>query len=119
MRLCDPFLLALAKEAAQGDAKRGPWPFVAFPYSPLVADPLGLVGVELGQTEEHGPILLTKDSHGRNLTSWSPSDHKFLMEKTVAPYSQELRQKCLEQLSSQHLTALVTLRSFPAIPLPH
>jgi hypothetical protein len=118
-RLCDPYLLALAKEAAQGDAKRGPWPLVAFPFSPLVADPLGLVALELGQTEETGPILLTKDTKGRNLPHWGDSDHAFLMDKTVAPYAQELKTQCLDQLASQHLVALITLRSFAAIPQPH
>jgi hypothetical protein len=111
--------LALAKEAAQGDTKRGPWPIVFFPYSPLVADPLGLVAQELGQTEETGPILLTKDSKNRNLPNWSESDHKFLMEKTVAPYAQELKNHCLEQLGKEHLVALVTLRSFSTFPQPH
>ncbi|MDR2387717.1 MAG: N-formylglutamate amidohydrolase [Deltaproteobacteria bacterium] len=118
-RLCDPYLLALAKEAAQGDAKRGPWPLVSFPFSPLVADPLGLVAQELGQTNQAGPILLTKDTKDRNLPNWSQSDHKFLMEKTVAPYAQELKKHCLEQLGSQHLVALVTLRSFATFPQPH
>ncbi|MDR0621505.1 MAG: N-formylglutamate amidohydrolase [Deltaproteobacteria bacterium] len=118
-RLCDPYLLALAKEAAGGDAKRGPWPLVAYPYSPLVADPLGLVAMELGQTEESGPTLLTKDTRGLNLPNWNPSDHQFLMEKTVAPYAADLKARCLEELSGQHLVALVTVRSFAARPQPH
>jgi N-formylglutamate amidohydrolase len=77
------------------------------------------VALELGQTEETGPYLLTKDSHGRNLPSWSESDQKFLMDKTVAPYARELRKECLEKLADQHLVALITLRSFAAFPQPH
>ncbi|MDR3134775.1 MAG: N-formylglutamate amidohydrolase [Deltaproteobacteria bacterium] len=118
-RLCDPYLLAMAKEAAQGDAKRGPWPIVAYPFSPLVADPLGLVAMELGQAEESGPAVLSKDTNGKDLPSWSPTDREFLMGKTVTPYADELKKKCLEQLSSQHLVALVTTRSFSSIPQPH
>jgi N-formylglutamate amidohydrolase len=118
-RLCDPYLLALAKEAALGTAKHGPWPLVVYPFSPLVADPLGLVALELGQTEETGPTVLTKDTQGRNLPSWSQSDHQFLMDKTVLPYARDLEDKCLDQLSKQHLTALITLRSFSTIPQPH
>ncbi|MDR1677248.1 MAG: N-formylglutamate amidohydrolase [Deltaproteobacteria bacterium] len=118
-RLCDPPLLALGQEAAQGDAKRGPWPLVAYPYSPLVADPLGLVALELGQTQETGPAILTKDTQGKNLPIWNQTDQDFLLEKTVVPYAQELKKECLGQLANQNLVALVTLRSFSTYPNPH
>jgi N-formylglutamate amidohydrolase len=118
-RLCDPHLLALAKEAASGDAKRGPWPLVAYPYSPLVADPLGLAALELGQTEVTGPTILTKDTQGRDLPDWSQSDRGFILEKTIGPYALELKKECLSQLADQHLSALITLRSFSSMPQAH
>jgi hypothetical protein len=118
-RLCDPFLLALAREAALGGPKWGPWPLVAFHFSPLVADPLGLVAMELGQAEEPGPAILTSDTQGKDLPQWSEPDRLFLLDRTVAPYARELEKECLEQLGRENLVALVTLRSFGTDPQPH
>jgi hypothetical protein len=117
-RLCDPFLLEIFKQASQGDAKRGPWPLVSFPWSPLVADPLGLIAVELGQARQdhRGPALLTKTTTDKAMPEWGESDRKFLMEKTVAPYAADLEAKCLAQLKDQHLVALITVRSFGSEP---
>ncbi|MDR0355301.1 MAG: N-formylglutamate amidohydrolase [Deltaproteobacteria bacterium] len=115
-RLCDPHLLSIFQKAAQGDDKRGPWPLIHYPFSPLVADPLGLLAQELDQTRELGPFVLTKTTTGRELPQWSEKDRLFLLEKTTVPYAAELKRQCLAELEGQNLLALITVRSFSSEP---
>jgi hypothetical protein len=116
-RLTDPFLLDLVGRAAEGDSKRPKLHLSAYRWSPLVADPLGLLAMEMGQTNRLGPILLTRDTAGGNLPSWSPTDGELILKRSAEPYLRELEAACREALAREKLVVLVTARSFSSRPL--
>jgi hypothetical protein len=115
-RLSDPYLLGLAREAAIRGRDSPPRPLLAYGYSPLVADPMGLMASEMGQGEPGGPVLLAKDTSGRELPDWGEAERTFILQKTCEPYLSDLGRTCLELLAKENLVCLVTLRSFSSEP---
>jgi hypothetical protein len=118
-RLTDPFLLDLARRSVQEDGKRPERPLTAYRWSPLAADPLGLLAMELGQAEAPGPALLTRDTEGTLLPGWSEAERVLIFERTASPYLAEVEQACQEMLDRENLAALVTMRSYPSSPQKH
>jgi hypothetical protein len=117
--LTDPYLLEIAIAATEKDSKRGPKTLLSFPWSPLVADPLGLVANELEQNQQREPTVLSKDCSGRVINDWGAMDKALIMEKTVKPYFEALEKECREALEQEKFALLVTLRSFFSIPQAH
>jgi hypothetical protein len=110
----------MAQEALDRGPEKPSRPLVAYRFSPLVADPMGLIAAELGQGPADGlafgPVFLASDTERVPLHPWSEGDRAFILERTVAPWLKELETACLEQLKNESLAILVTLRSFASIP---
>lgn len=111
--LCDPHLARLVKGAAQKAGRERP--VVAYPYSPLVADPLGLWAAELGGPI-CGPAILPRSTAGKTL-GWKEKDREIIFHRTVEPYYELLEQTVREALRASPLVLVLTLRSFNSIPL--
>jgi hypothetical protein len=133
-RLTDPFLLDLVQKAVQPEGQTSPLSrdlvkkdqnsphalptslVVSYPYSPLVADPLGLIARELGQTETLGPFILTHGSLEKSLPVWSESEREFIFSRCVKPYFQSLEDAAKTLLATEPLVLIVTIRFFAARP---
>ncbi|MDR2421961.1 MAG: N-formylglutamate amidohydrolase [Deltaproteobacteria bacterium] len=129
-RLTDPFLLEIVKKAAQPDPAAGPLSealvkpelnaphrlpnarLVSYPYSPLVADPLGLLAKDLGQLDKPEPCLLTKGALEKNLPNWSSAEREFIFSHCVKPYVDQLVAAGKELLAQERLAILVNVRFF-------
>jgi hypothetical protein len=129
-RLTDPFLLEMVKKAALPDPAAGPpsrallrpsgeaprgFPsarLVSYPYSPLVADPLGLLARDLGQADGPGPFILARGALEKDLPNWSQQERDFILSHCVKPYVEELVAAGKELLANERLAILVTVRFF-------
>jgi hypothetical protein len=136
-RLTDPFLLELVRQAVHPEYKVPPLSrdlvkrdqnaphalptsvVINYPYSPLVADPLGLVARELGQTEALGPFILHSGSLAKTLPVWTPSEREFILTQCVKPYFQSLEEAARSLLAQEPLVLIVTIRFFPGRPFKH
>jgi hypothetical protein len=118
-RLTDPHLLEIAAPALDRGPSGPSRPLVAYKYSPLVADPMGLLFAEMGLGEPSAPAFLSRDTAGKPLPGWSEADRALIAERSVAPWLAELEEACRGQLQSESLAALVTLRSFSTDPGLH
>jgi hypothetical protein len=125
-RLTDPFLLELVRKAAQeaelnGSIGKKTIPqreIVAYRFSPLVSDPLGLLSAQLGGSTEESPhLFIRKSTQGTSFPEWNPQEAELILKKSSLPYLRELRDKCLEALESDTLVLLLTLRSYSTRPL--
>ncbi len=119
-RLTDPHLLALARKAAlvKKRSLKIERPVVAYPYSPVVADPWGFWAYELGRTKLSGgqAAILPQTTAGRPI-SWSDKDSQTIMSRTVEPFYEQLQELITQALVEHNLVLLVTLRSFTPVPL--
>lgn len=113
-RLCDPNLARLVRAAAQREGKPER-AVLAYPFSPLVADPLGLWAEELGAASRE-PSVLPRFSCGR-VPAWSDRDKEILLSRTIEPYFQRLEEAVSESLKTSPLVLVLTLRSFSSRPL--
>jgi hypothetical protein len=134
--LTDPFLLDLVKKAAQPDIKPAPASrdlvkpppdnnfssrllVVSYPYSPLVADPLGLLALELGQVKSPEPCILKRATQEKALPDWSPDERDFIFSRCVGPYIDELVKSARDLLATENLVILVNIRFFSHRPWLH
>jgi hypothetical protein len=137
--LTDPFLLDLIKRAVSPDPpppeasgspdlvrpaqrslhKLPECLLVSYPYSPLVADPLGLVARELGQIDSPAPAILTRGTQEKDLPQWTASEQAFLRERCIQPYLDELAAGVRKLLDSENLAVLVNIRFFSLKPWLH
>ena len=130
-RLIDPHLAELAR-AASVHERRGlkvERPVVAYPLSPLVADPWGLWAGELdGRPPEAAPPEAPEDSRprpaalprttaGRSL-AWTDQERDLIFSRSVVPYYRELTEAARGLLADSPLVLVVTLRSYGTQPLP-
>jgi N-formylglutamate amidohydrolase len=124
-RLIDPPLGELVREAARFKRRKVhvERPVVAYPWSPVVADPWGLWAAELTQNEDQDqprppePALLPRTTAGKPLT-WGPKDREIIFNRAVRPYYQALEETLKGVLAEQPLALVVTVRSFDPMPLP-
>jgi hypothetical protein len=132
-RLTDPFLLNLVKEASQpaspalspslrrleenSSARSANWPnlkLISYPFSPLVADPLGSLAQELGQIAVPSPTILTRGALQKDLPEWTASEKEFIFAHCVNPYLEQLSQAANNLLAEESLVLILTIRFFAA-----
>jgi hypothetical protein len=138
-RLTDPYLLDLVKRAADSDykaaktsrdlVKKDPGSphrlpdcrVVDYPFSPLVADPIGLLARDLGQRETPEPFILTKGTLEKDLPDWTKAEKDFIFAQCVDPYLKNLSSAGKELLAKEKFAILLTVRffSFKDIKLVH
>ncbi len=124
-RLIDPPLGEIVREAARFKRSGGPAerPVVAYPWSPLVADPWGLWAAELARDGDADrprppePALLPRTTAGAALAR-GPRDAEIIFGRAVRPYYQALEEALGAVLAERPLALLVTVRSFAPRPLP-
>lgn len=120
-RLTDPYLADIAREAAVFEKRRHKVvrPVITYPYSPLVADPWGLLAAELaeGEAPAAGPAILPRTTAGKPLAAaWGEKDRHTIFQRTTAPFMEELERAAGETLAESPMALIVTLRSFAAMP---
>lgn len=113
-RLSDPPLAELVRAAALNDGRRER-PVLAYPFSPLVADPLGAWAAELGGPGA-GPAILPRSTAGKAV-GWTEKDRTLIFSRTVEPYYRRLEEAVEEALRKSPLVVVLTVRSFSSIPL--
>ncbi|MDR2141381.1 MAG: N-formylglutamate amidohydrolase [Deltaproteobacteria bacterium] len=129
-RLTDPFLLEVVKKALEPEPsssgpsrdlvkREGASPhnlpktlLLPYPFSPLVADPLGLLAVELGLLTSPKPFILTRGALEKDLPTWSESEKEFIFSHCVQPYVDKLVQAGQTLLAEESLVLLITIRFF-------
>jgi hypothetical protein len=129
-RLTDPFLLDLVKKSVGPEFMAPPLSqdlvksdpnsphrlpdcrVVSYPFSPLVADPIGLVARDLGLIKTPKPFILNKGTLEKELPTWTASDKEFIFSHCVEPYLAELKQVTSELLAKESLALLLTIRFF-------
>jgi hypothetical protein len=128
--LTDPFLLDLVKKAAEpadnknpisravvkgapdNDQKPANCLVISYPFSPLVADPLGLLAVELGQTPSPQPFILTRGTQEKDLPAWNSEEKQFIFTRCVNPYLDQLIQGAKKLLTQEKMVILINIRFF-------
>ncbi|MDR2947469.1 MAG: N-formylglutamate amidohydrolase, partial [Candidatus Adiutrix sp.] len=121
-RLIDPHLARVVREAAVSKGRDGveaARPVIAYPFSPVVADPWGLWAAELGQAGPPSPPrpdILPKTTAGRAL-QWSPRDRELIFGRTVLPFYQQIEEAAARLLADSPLVLILTLRSHGSHPL--
>jgi len=119
--LIDPHLAALVKEAAiyERRGKKIERPVLAYPVSPLVADPWGLWAEELRPEEEApaapAPAIIPRGSGGQEI-SWSDKNRDWIFSHTVAPFYQAIEEAAETLLRDSPLVLVLTVRSFSSLP---
>jgi hypothetical protein len=120
-RLIDPPLGEIVREAAHFERRKVKIdrPVIAYPLSPLVADPWGLWAAELAEDAEppRGPAVLPRTTAGRPL-AWTEKDVELILGRSVAPFHREITAAARRLLAEVPLVLVITLRSFGAMPLP-
>jgi hypothetical protein len=116
-RLTDPFILEMARLAAAPKAKRKDRALLAYPWSPLVCDPLGWLAQEMGQGQAGEPRILKQGTLGKDLVAWTEKEREFVLDHSARPFLQELEETLRQALSQEGLVLLLTLRSFAPRPL--
>ncbi|MDR2455314.1 MAG: hypothetical protein LBE49_01795 [Deltaproteobacteria bacterium] len=114
--LADPFLLEIASKIVDRGQDQSSRALVCYGFSPLVADPLGLLAEELGQGKAAGPVFLRKDTRGNPLKPFSQKDQALVLGRSALPFIESLVETCRAKLKEEKLVALVTLRSFSTDP---
>jgi hypothetical protein len=119
-RLTDPYLAEIARRAAvfEKKKKRVERPVIIYPYSPLVADPWGLLAAELsedGETEPGQPATLPKTTAGKVL-AWRDKERQVILSHSADPFLREIEDRTQALLAESPLALIVTLRSFSAMP---
>jgi hypothetical protein len=98
------------------DKQYRPRPLISYSFSPLVADPIGFLALELGNGELSSPAFLNQSSFGKPLPNWTKEEQNFILSKSALPFLNELKEKCHSLLQQDNLVLLITLRSFPSKP---
>jgi hypothetical protein len=123
-RLIDPPLGEIVREAACFERRKVKInrPLIAYPLSPLVADPWGLWAAELAEGSGTAPIkpaVLPRTTAGRAL-AWPEKDIEIILGRSVVPFHREITAAARHLLDDEQapMVLVVTLRSFGTMPLP-
>ena len=119
-RLTDPCLAQIVREAAVYEGRDGGIirPVIAYPFSPVVADPWGLWAAELSEDqEEHppGPAILPRTTAGRAI-SWTDKDRELIFGRTVEPFYRKIEEAAGALLGASPIILVLTLRSYGSNP---
>ena len=121
-RLIDPPLGEIVREAARYERRKVKIdrPVIAYPLSPLVADPWGLWAAELAEgSAPVKPAVLPRTTAGRPL-AWTEKDTELILGRSVVPFHREITAAAHRLLDEDRapLVLVLTLRSFGTMPLP-
>lgn len=120
-RLIDPHLARIVRQAAvigDHDGEESARPVVAYPFSPVVADPWGLWAAELDEGREirpPEPAILPRTTAGKTI-AWSPRDRELIFERTVRPFFKQIEEEAGAMLEDSPIILALTLRSHPSRP---
>jgi hypothetical protein len=124
-RLADPCLLHVLAKACEAGTLEGALggkavpkrTLVSYAFSPLVADPLGFLAIELGAAgPASGPAVLPRSTMDKPLCGWSDSELDLVLRKSAVPYLEEIRDRSRETLERDSLVLLLTARSYASKP---
>lgn len=120
-RLADPLLAEIVREAAtfEDQSQLLERPVVVNAWSPLVADPLGILEIERQKSSQRlarpKPAVLPESTAGR-LIELSPADQDIVLKRAAIPFLQTLEEKVKLALESRPLVLVLTCRSYFSRP---